>query len=271
MSAAGLANGEDGSRVERKMVDQRAEIAAIKHFTVAPLMPTLTVAAAQDMDKCTVVQHAPLLLTHLTAAQHLGQRSNVSARQQLPSHSDMTGAGPSQDIKACLSAEQTATQPKKKVVFFKGQSVPKIWQEWYHGGDHGSIKSTLRSNQRDGQERLGLRGAGVARSVTDELRKKRHLPEAIEDLISDKGLPEEVAVRLVDKLLSDFDLVTMASKFNAFYKRSQMKKEGESSRQNGKAAELANKKNPSMTVKAFDEAYEQAVQAARVSHLQSEN
>ncbi len=216
------------------------------------------IAAIEQRSK-EVKEQTPVAPTHLAAAQDLGQSTIISAPLQLPSHSDLTGAGPTQDTDACLSAEQKATQPKKKVLLFKGQSVHKVWpMEWTHGGDHVSIKSKLQSNRRDGQQRLGLRGLNVARSMTSELQKKRHLPEAIEDVISETGLSEEVAVQLVDKLLFEFGMVTMPSKFDAFYKRNQMKKEEENSGQSGKAAELVDKKNPSMNVKAFDEAFKQA-------------
>ncbi len=78
-----------------------------------------------------------------------------------------------------------------------------VWVEW-HGGtaEQVSVKSRLR---QDNAGRLSLYGKGYARNVSKELQQKRDLPEAIDSLIYEQGLPEEVALQVVESLAEQFE------------------------------------------------------------------
>lgn len=114
---------------------------------------------------------------------------------------------------------------------------------------HMSAGTSTSGLRLDNKGRLPLYGKGYARSVSKELQQKRDLPEAIECLIDAQGLPEEVALQVVEKLAEQLDLTQSApnGNFSAFYLRKQWKQGDEA-----KASELLTKQNSSATVEAVD-------------------
>ncbi len=176
---------------------------------------------------------------------------------------DVTDCSPAHRTKAGAVAGQAADQ-RIHIKLFKHKTVREVWKEWHYGtAEQVSVKSRLRL---DNKGRLSLYGKGYARSVSKELQQKRDLPEAIECLIDEQGLPEEVALQVVEKLAEQFDLTQSArnGNFNAFYLRKQWKHGDEA-----KGSELIIKQNSTATVKAFDKAYDQAVCSAQMTQLRA--
>ena len=139
-----------------------------------------------------------------------------------------------------------------------------IWREWQYGGEYASVKSLLHESKRS--KKLTWRGSGkgaAQQSERSELSKKQHLPQAIHALIK-KGLPEQEAVRQVDKLLLKFGITTIRAKFDAFLWRQQMRSPKKGVEPAKKGAQKLNTKDPDATVQAFDEAYERLLQAATI-------
>jgi len=169
----------------------------------------------------------------------------------------------------CTSANTikgaVAGQAAKQLIdikLFKHKTVREVWNEWHYGtAEQVSVKSRLR---QDNAGRLSLYGKGYARNVSKELQQKRDLPEAIDCLIHEQGLPEEVALQVVERLAEQFELTNSApnGNFNAFYLSKQWKHGDEA-----KASKLVTKQNLRATVRAFDLAYQEAVCSAQMALL----
>ena len=144
-------------------------------------------------------------------------------------------------------------QPAKQLInikLFKHTTVREVWVERHYGtAEQVSMKSQLR---QDNAGRLSLYGKGYARKVSKELQQKRDLPEAIDSLIYEQGLPEEVALHVVESLAEQYELTNAApnSNFDAFYLRKHWKHGDEA-----KASKLVTMQNSRATVRAFDKAY----------------
>ena len=101
------------------------------------------------------------------------------------------------------------------------------------------------------------------------MAKKRHLPEAIEAL-SDEGLPENEAMKQIEKLIYEFGLNRIHQKLDVFLMRHQMRCPKRNVKSKQKALELVNLQDPSAIGKAFDEASERVMQAI-ASRLDNSN
>ena len=158
----------------------------------------------------------------------------------------------------------TGQAPKQliNIKLFKHTTVREVWVEWHYGtAEQVSVKSRLR---QDNAGRLSLYGKGYARNVSKELQQKRDLLAAIDSLIYEQGLPEEVALQVIESLAEQFELTNAApnGNFNAFYLRKQWKHGDEA-----KASKLVTKQNSRATVRAFDKAYQEAVCSAETRLL----
>ena len=97
-------------------------------------------------------------------------------------------------------------------VFFAGNTVAEQYQEWANDGQHKSVKSRLVLTKKG----LALPRTGhTTARATDNLRKNRNLPEAVDKLIH-KGLTLEAAIALVERVVSNFGgLKSIAQKSEA--------------------------------------------------------
>ncbi len=84
---------------------------------------------------------------------------------------------------------------------------------------------------------------------------------AIEALIK-QGVPELEALQQVEKLTCEFGLNRIRQKCDAFLMRHQMNYPNCNMNPGDKASERVNLQDPNATVKAFDEAFEQLLQAS---------
>ena len=123
-----------------------------------------------------------------------GQLSNT------PLTSEVQLAGPS----AAGNSKVPAAQPDqvrsapKNPDFFQSQTIEGRYKEWVGDGQYAGIKSHLVLNKKG----LGLprkKGYSHAKSAVDNLRKKRCLPEAIEQPVM-QGLTSDAAVALVTQV-----------------------------------------------------------------------
>ena len=131
-------------------------------------------------------------------------------------------------------------------VFFAGSTVAEQFQEWADDGQHKSIKSRLVLTKRG----MALPRTGHADRATDNLRKYRNLPEAIDELIH-KGLTVEAAIALVEGVVSTFGgLKSIAQKSTAFH---------QVAHKSDAAAETTVLGNTGKTVMALRLVYEQEV------------
>ena len=96
--------------------------------------------------------------------------------------------------------------------FFQSQTIAGRYQEWIGGGQYAGIKSQLVM----GRNGLVLPRTGHAKAAVDNLRKKRNLPEAIEQLVM-QGLSSSAAVALMTKVVNDFGLRGISKQSEAFH------------------------------------------------------
>lgn len=147
--------------------------------------------------------------------------------------------------------------------FFQSQTIDGRYKEWVGGGQYAGIKSQLVMNKKG----LGLprtKGICHAKSAVDNLRKKRCLPEAIEQLVV-QGLTSDAAVALVTHVVADFGLRSISTQSEAFYELAKFQEAVEA----GSSAELAAigaKKlcRTSSTLEEFKAAYDLARSQALV-------
>ena len=83
--------------------------------------------------------------------------------------------------------------------FFQSKTIAGRYSEWADVGVVNSIKSRLLPTNRG----RGLPRAGHTRRATDNLRRNRNLPEAIDKQI-ERGLTRPAALELVTKVISEF-------------------------------------------------------------------
>ncbi len=195
-------------------------------------------------------------------AADLAAGSSVCSLQPTSVHDQygLTDCTSANTIKGAVAGQ--AAKQLIDIKLFKHKTVREVWNEWHYGtAEQVSVKSRLR---QDNAGRLSLYGKGYARNVSKELQQKRDLPEAIDCLIHEQGLPEEVALQVVERLAEQFELTNSApnGNFNAFYLSKQWKHGDEA-----KASKLVTKQNLRATVRAFDLAYQEAVCSAQMALL----
>ena len=193
---------------------------------------------------CDAEQHAhlPAGLTVQACLQQDNQPS-ITAPHALPMQAALPRAAvPAQGMPASSNARQARpARMLRSPVFFAGSTVAERFQEWADDGQHKSIKSRLVLTKRG----LALPRTGHADRATNNLRKYRNLPEAIDELIH-KGLAVEAAIALVERVVSNFGgLKSIAQKSIAFHQMAH------------KSAETTVLGNTGKTVMAFRLAYEQ--------------
>ncbi len=115
-----------------------------------------------------------------------------------------------------IRASKRQTKPAAALcnpALFTSKTIAGRYREWADNGVHGgSIKSWLRLTNRG----LALPKIGHTSRASDNLRKNKNLPEAIDRLI-ERGLSREAAIALVEKVVSDFGgLIGIAQQSNAF-------------------------------------------------------
>ena len=154
-------------------------------------------------------------------------------------------AVPAQGIPASSNPRRaTPVRMLRNPVFFAGSTVAERYREWADDGQHKSVKSRLVLTKRG----LALLKTGHEARASDNLRKNRNLPEAIDELI-DKGVSVEAAIALVERVVSNFGgLKRIAQKSDAFHQVAHKS-----------AAETTVLGNTGKTVTAFRLAYEQEV------------
>ncbi len=191
--------------------------------------------------------HLPAGLT-VQACLQQDDQSSIAAPNALPMQAALPSlAVPAQGISA-LSNPQRARPPPtlRNPVFFAGSTVAERYQEWADDGQHNSVKSRLVLTKSG----LALPKTGHEGRASDNLRRNRNLPEALERLIH-KGLTREAAIALVERVVSNFGgLKSIAQVSNAFHQMAH---------KSAAAAETTALGNTRKTVMTFRLAYEQEV------------
>ncbi len=100
--------------------------------------------------------------------------------------------------------------------FFQSHTIAGRYQEWIGGGQCAGIKSQLVMKKSGSNFRLGLPGSSHNEPAVDNSRKKRDLPEAVEQLVL-QGLSSEAAVALLTKVVNDFGLKSISDQSEAFH------------------------------------------------------
>ena len=194
-------------------------------------------------------QHArlPAGLTVQACLQQDSQ-SSIAAPHALPMQAALPSlAVPAQGIPASSNAQRARpARMLRNPVFFAGNTVAERYREWADDGQHKSVKSRLVLTKKG----LALPRTGHTARATDNLRKNRNLPEAIDKLIH-KGLTVEAAIALVERVVSNFGgLKSIAQKSEAFHQMAH---------KSAAAAETTVLGNTGKTVMAFRLAYGQEV------------
>ncbi|DBA86781.1 TPA: hypothetical protein ACH3X1_016624 [Trebouxia sp. C0004] len=133
--------------------------------------------------------------------------------------------------------------------FFQSKTIAGRYSEWADDGNVSSIKSRLVPTNRG----MGLPRAGHTRRATDNLRRNRNLPEAIDKLI-ERGLTRPAALELVTKVLSEFDGLDSISQQSLAFHELAHKSSGDA------GTKLLGKRGK--TVQDFELAFEREVERA---------
>ena len=227
--------------LECKVLDTRAKTAVLELRIQQARLAEMEARHKSQQVRASCCGGRLQIATDLAAGTTLGCLQPTPVRDQC----DMTDCTPAHTSKAGAVAGQAADQ-LIHIKIFKHKTVREVSKEWhYDTAEQVSVKGRLRL---DSKTRLSLYGKGYARSVSKELQQKIDLSETIECLNGEQGLPEEVALQVVE-LAKQFDLTQSApnGNFNTFYLRQQWKHRDEA-----KASELLTKQNSSATVEAFD-------------------
>jgi len=232
---------QERARLAREQAEAEAAIAADDKA----VQPTHTATATTDI---------PCMLN----LQSTSAMSTLPAAEAMRNHRTCTN----------LPAQQRQALDTGGNILFRGDSVAAIWKEWQYGGEYASVKSLLRESKSSGK--MTWRGSGkgtVKQSERSELSKKQHLPQAIHTLIK-QGLQEQQALRQIDELLLNFGLKRMHQKFDAFLYRNQWKHpKGNVNPEEKKRQRVDGKKGPGPSNEAFDQAFEELLQAATVDSV----
>jgi len=191
--------------------------------------------------------HLPAGLT-VQACLQQDDKSSIAAPQALPMQAALPSlAVPAQGIPASSNPQRARPPPTlRNPVFFAGSTVAERYHEWADDGQHNSVKSRLVLTKRG----LALPKTGHEGRASDNLRRNRNLPEAIDELI-ENGLTREAAIALVERVISNFgSLKSIAQISQAF---------DQMARKSAAVAEIAALGNTGKTVMAFKLAYEQEI------------
>ena len=132
------------------------------------------------------------------------QPSNTPFIPELQNQAVLSGSSAAEDSKVSAAQPDQMRRAPKNSDFFQSQTIDGRYKEWVGAGQYAGIKSPLVMNIN----KLGLprtKGIRHAKSAEDNLRKKRCLPEAIEQLVV-QGLTSDTAVALVTHVVADFGL-----------------------------------------------------------------
>ena len=147
------------------------------------------------------------------------QVSNTPFSPELQVWAVLSGSSTAED------STEPAAQPSKVKLnpdLFKSQTIHGRYQEWVGGGQYASIKSQVVRTRR-GWELPKKRGTQHTEAASSNLRKKVHLPEAVEHLVM-QGLSEDAAVALVTQVVSDFGLTSISTQSEAFAELDRLEK-----------------------------------------------
>ena len=161
---------------------QAARTLAASQQVATPMVWSLT----QQPGQTTAALHAPPFLPHgVHATTAAGLVPLLEGSIEPPVESNRMSGQPAK-TKAQLHNPD----------FFQSKTIAARYSEWADDGVVSSIKSRLVPT-------MGLPRAGHTRRATDNLRRNRNLPEAIDKLI-ERGLTRSAALELVTKVISEF-------------------------------------------------------------------
>ena len=158
--------------------------------------------------------HLPAGLT-VQARLQQDEQSSIAAPHALPMQATLPSlAVPAQGIPASSNVQRARlARMLHNPVFFAGSTVAERYREWADDGQHKSVNSRLVLTKKG----LALPRTGHTARATDNLRKNRNLPEAIDEL-THRGLTVEAAIALVERVVSNFGgLKSIAQKSEAYY------------------------------------------------------
>ena len=123
---------------------------------------------------------------------HMGWRPDAADQTVLTSSNAAEGYG------VPAPKPSRVAKPPKHPEFFQSQTIAGRYQEWIGGAQYAGIKSQLVM----GRNGLVSPRTGHGSPAVDNLRRKRNLPEAIEQLVM-QGLSSSVAIALVTKVVNN--------------------------------------------------------------------
>ena len=153
------------------------------------------------------------------------QLSNTPLTSEPQHQTVLAGSTAAENWKVPAAQPDQLRRAAKNPDFFQSQTIGGRYKEWVGGGQYAGIKSQLVMNKNG----LGLprkKGIRHAKSAVDNLRKKRCLPEAIEQLVV-QGLTSDAAVALVTHVVTDFGLQSISTQSEAFYELARFQEAGE--------------------------------------------
>ena len=147
------------------------------------------------------------------------QLSNTPFTPELQNQAVLSGSSAVEDSKV-LAAQPDQNQRTQDP--FQSQTIDGRYKERLGGGQCASNQSQLVMNKHS----LGLprtKALCHAKSALDDFRKKRCLPEAIEQLVV-QGLTSDAAVALVTHVVGDFGLRSISAQSEVFYELTRLEK-----------------------------------------------
>lgn len=191
------------------------------------------------------------------------QLSNTPFSPELQNQALLSGSNAAEDSKVPVAQPDQMRGAPKNPDFFQSQTIDGRYKEWVGGGQYASIKGQLVMNKNG----LGLprtKGICHAKSAVDNLRKKRCLPEAIEQLVM-QGLTSDAAVALVSHVVADFGLRSISTQSEAFCELARFE-QSLAAENSAKVTAIAAKKlcRTSRTLEEFKAAYDLARNQALV-------
>ena len=198
------------------------DTSAIRRCKYAEKQATLELAQRKDALKSRQMlwcnaQHSTLFTEALTAGSALPPDVQTGNTPSTPFIPLLGHPVPLSDPSAPVQCTALSRQPNKVAnahgnpEFFQSQTISGRYHEWIGDGQCSSIKNQLVMKKNG----LGLPGTGHTKRAVDNLRKKRHLPEAIEQLVM-QGLTGKAAIALVTKVMEDFGLRSISQQSTAF-------------------------------------------------------
>ena len=161
------------------------------------------------------------------------QPNNIPFTLETQNQAALSISGTAEDSTVPASQPSKVKKVLKNPDMFKAQTIDGRYKEWVGGGQYAGVKGQLVMNKNG----LGLprtKGVRHAKSTVDNLRKKRCLPEAIEQLTL-QGLTSDAAIALVTHVVSDFGLRSISTQSEALYELARLDEAVEA----GDSAEVA--------------------------------